>query len=214
MFVAVLPPHGVLEDLEEYVAPRREAGGPRWTPPEQWHLTLAFLPDVPDAHLDALADGLAAAAVRRTPFGMRVAGGGAFPDPTRARVLYAALDPQADTGADTGAETGADTGAEELDRLARGARNAANAAGVEVDGQRFRPHLTLARMNRPTEATRWIRVFDAYAGPAWQVEEVALVASYLGEAPGGRARHEVVGRFSLGPAGSGPAPAGAPPCGR
>ena len=51
-------------------------------------------------------------------------------------------------------------------------------------------------------------------GPAWTVEEIALVASYLGEGPRNRPRHEVVETFSLGPAGSGPARPAAPPRGR
>ena len=66
------------------------------------------------------------------------------------------------------------------------------------DGRRFRAHLTLARLGRPSEATRWVRVLDAYRGPSWTLDEVALVASHLGEGPRGRARHEVVESFALG----------------
>ena len=198
MFVAALPGEEVLADLEEYVAPRRESAPFRWTRPDQWHVTLAFLPDVPDRAYDELADRLATAAARRSPVGARIAGGTAFPHVGRAKVLAA----------------GVETDAEELERLSAGARHAATTAGVEADGQRFRPHLTLARLNRPVEATRWIRVLDAYRGPAWTVEEVALVASHLGEGPRGGARHEVLATFSLGPAGSAPAPWPAPRRGR
>lgn len=186
MFVAVLPPTAALDHLEEFLAPRREArvaGHPlRWTPMEQWHVTLAFLASVPDRSYDALVDRLGAAAARRRPVEARLAGGGAFPDPSRARVLW----------------TGVDTDPVELERTAVGARHAASGAGVEVDGSRFRPHVTLARVGRPMEATRWLRVLETYAGPAWRVEEVALVASYLGEGPRNRARHEVVATFALG----------------
>ena len=49
-------------------------------------------------------------------------------------------------------------------------------------------------------------MLDTYAGPAWRVEELALVASYLGEGPGGKARHEVVETFALGDAQSRPRP--------
>lgn len=187
MFVGVLPPEHVVEHLEEFLAPRREAATFRWSSPEQWHLTLAFAANVPDRAHDDLVARLAAAAERRTPFEVALEGGGAFPDPTRAKLLHAGLaaDPEA------------------LDLLATGARHAASTAGVEVDGQRFRPHVTLARMNRPVEATRWIRVLETYRGPAWTVEDVALVASHLGEGPRGRPRHEVVETFSLGRAGSG-----------
>lgn len=186
MFAAVMPPPEVLEHLEEFLAPRQEArveGRPlRWTPVAQWHVTLAFMEHVPDRAYDDLVDRLAAAAARRRPVEARLAGAGAFPDPSRARLLYA----------------GIETDPVELERMATGARHAAVAAGVEVDGQRFRPHLTVARVARPVEATRWLRVLETYAGPAWRVEEVALVASHLGEGPGGKARHEVVATFPLG----------------
>jgi 2'-5' RNA ligase len=198
MFVAVVPPKGVREDLEEFLAPRREAEQLRWTLPEQWHVTLAFLADAPDRAVDDLVERLRRAARKRSPMAARIAGGGAFPHVGKAKVLYADLD----------------TDRVELSRAATGARAAAGRAGIAVDGQRFRPHVTLARMNRPVEATKWVRLFDAYAGPSWTIEEFTLVASYLGEGPRGRPRYEVVETFSLGRADSGPAPVDAPPRGR
>ena len=182
MFVAVLPPLGVLEELEELVGPRRELSPFRWTRPEQWHLTLAFAEHVPDRAYDVLLLRLAEAARKRRPVQARIVGGGAFPHAGKAKVLYAAIE----------------TDAEELARLAQGARNAVSTSGVEVDGRRFRPHLTLARMSRPVEATPWVRLLDTYRGRSWQVEEIALVASYLGEGARRGARHEVVETFSLG----------------
>ena len=88
-------------------------------------------------------------------------------------------------------------GRTELTRLATGARAAANRAGVPVDGQRFRPHVTLARLGQPQEVTSWVRLLDAYRGPAWTVDRLTLVASYLGEGPRGRPRYEPVEEFAL-----------------
>jgi 2'-5' RNA ligase len=188
MFAAVFPPEAALDDLGEFLGPRQEAGpGLRWTVPEQWHLTLAFMPDVADRHLDDLSARLTRAAARRTPFDARLAGGGAFPNPARAKVLY----------------VGVQTTGEHLARLATGVRAAAAKAGADPQGGRFRAHLTLARTGRPVEATRWLRVLDAYRGPAWRAEEVALVASHLGEGPRNRPRHEVLETFRLGPEPSG-----------
>ncbi len=184
MFAAVRPPDHVIEDLDDFLAPRREASRLRWTHPDTWHLTLAFMADVPDRARDELEERLAAAAARRRPFALRLSGGGAFPDATRAKVLYAdvlAEDPV------------------ELDRLAVGARTAAATSGAPPDGAAFVPHLTLARMNRPVEATRWLRVLGAYTGPTWTVDEIELVASHLGEGPRKRPRHEPVAAFGLGP---------------
>lgn len=184
MFVAVRPPEEAIEDLDEFLSVRRAAGPFRWALAEQLHLTLAFLADVPDHRLDALFERLAHAARRRTAFGTAIAGGGAFPDPARGRVLFADLDltPEAST---------------ELDRLATGCRTAATTSGLEVDGQRFRPHLTLARIGRPTELSSWVRLLGAYRGPAWSVEEIALVGSHLGEGPRRRPRYEVIETFGL-----------------
>jgi 2'-5' RNA ligase len=185
MFVAVLPPPEVVAHLDDFLAPRRESAGFRWSDPAQWHLTAAFSAEVPERSLDDLDERLARAARRRRPFGLRFAGGGAFPHPDRARVLYARLDAD-------------DAAATELARLAAGCRAALSRAGAKVDGQRFRPHLTLARLGHPDNVTAWVRLLDAYDGPAWQVEEVALVASHLGEGPRRRPRHEVVGSYPLG----------------
>jgi 2'-5' RNA ligase len=58
--------------------------------------------------------------------------------------------------------------------------------------------VTVARIGRPLDATRWIRVLDAYRGPTWTATEVSLVASYLGEGPRKRPRYEVIESFRLG----------------
>lgn len=187
LFAALVPPPQVVEALEEFWSVRRAAGAFRWTGPEQWHVTLAFMPSVPDHLLDDLVDRLAEAAGRRTPFGLEVAGGGAFPNPAAGKVLWAGV-----RGVDAAAQA-------QLERLAVGARSAATAAGAEVEGGRFRPHLTLARTGRPAELTRWIRLAEAFPATPWQVEHVSLVASHLGEGPRRRPRYEVLAEVELQP---------------
>ena len=183
MFVAVQPPDRALEDLEEFLSVRRDAGRElRWALPEQWHLTLAFLPAVPDRAYDDLLERLTRAARKRSPMTAALVGGGAFPNPGRAKVLWAAVELDDPI---------------ELDRLATGCRAAATKAGVEVPGERFKPHLTLARSGRPFEATKWLQVLEAYRGPSFPIDRVTLVASHLGEGPRGRPRYEVVAECPL-----------------
>jgi 2'-5' RNA ligase len=147
-------------------------------------VTVAFLAEVPDRRLDDLVERLGRAAARRTSFATAVAGGGAFPNAAHARVVWAGLDLD-------------DHGHTELSRLAAGARAAANRAGVPVDGQRFRPHLTVARVPHPQDVSRWVRLLDGYRGPTWTVERLTLVASHLGEGPRGRPRYQAVEEFAL-----------------
>jgi len=152
---------------------------------EQLHVTLAFLADVPARALDDLEERLERAAGRRRAFSAALAGGGAFPNVGRARVLW------------TGVEAD-EPGRVEMSRLATGVRAAASKAGVEVEGARFKPHVTVARLKQPQEATSWVRLLDAYRGPSWQVDRVDLVTSYLGEGPRKRPRYETAASFPLG----------------
>lgn len=188
VFAALLPTVAAREDLADFLAPRWEAGradGLRWTDPEQWHVTLAFAADVDEWRLEEAEERLAAAAARSAPLVGGVAGGGAFPDPVRAKVVWAGLALDGE-------------GAAVLERLAVGARTALATAGVEVDGARFRPHLTLARRNRPGRVDDWVRLLDGYHGPVGAYEHLTLVASHLGEGPRGRPRHEVLAELPLG----------------
>jgi len=182
MFVAAVPPADVLEDLEEFLSVRREAAAFRWALPEQWHITLTFLAEVPDRCYDDLVERLERAARKRHPMRATIAGAGAFPNVGRARVLWAGVELDDH---------------EELRRLATGCRAAASKAGIEVAGERFKPHITVARMGRPVEATRWVRLLEAYRGPSYQLDEISLIASHLGEGPRKRPRYEVMESCAL-----------------
>lgn len=183
MFVAAYPPPEAIDDLDAFLEPRREHGKFRWSSPDQIHLTLTFLADVADRVQDDLVDRLARAAAKRRAMTASISGGGAFPNVGHAKVLWADL--QVD-----------DT--DELERLATGCRAAAAKSGSASSGERFSPHLTVARTGRPIEATKWVRLLDSYRGPTWPLDEIALVASYLGEGPRKRPRHEVVAAFPVG----------------
>lgn len=186
-FFAVLPPPEVHEDLSAHLRPRRDADTGRdwrWTREEHLHLTLAFLPDLPDHLEDPLAESVATWAERQHPLGMSFGGAGAFPDPGAAKVIWIGVpEEEAATG---------------LRAWSRALRDHANHAGAEVDGQRFTPHVTVARASRRRSAGRWVQALDAYRGPGFTVDEVVLIASHLGQGAGGSPRYEVRHRFPLG----------------
>jgi len=183
LFVAVVPPLEVVEHLAGFVEPRRSHPHDdlRWASDENWHITLAFLGEVPDYKADDLAEGLERVAGRQKPFELQVAGAGAFPNVAEARVLWAGIRDAADA----------------LPHLASVTRSAANKAGVPVEGRRFTPHVTLARIKRPLDVVRWVRVFDGYEGPAWTAEGIELISSRLGQGPSRGAAYDTVGEWSF-----------------
>ncbi len=190
LFAAIVPPADVVEHLDDFLDPRRDAAGQgsglRWTLAQQFHVTLAFMPDVSelivDEYVDRLADGLA-----RTPIPvLRLAGPVAFPNAHETRALAVGVMPESE-GADV-----------VLERMAGRARNAAVTVGTEVDGGRFRPHLTIARLRQRADTTNWVRLLETYTGPEWPVLEAAVIVSHLGEGPGGRPRYETLAEIPLG----------------
>lgn len=183
-FVAAVPSDTAIDHLDEFLDIRREVGGFRWAPPEQFHVTLAFAASVPDRCYDDWLARLERAARKRAAFTTAIAGGGAFPHVADAKVLWAglALD---------------DDAATEMSRLATGARAATSKAGIDTDGRRFHPHVTVARLSYPDEVSNWVRLLDAYEGPSWTVDRISLIQSHLGEGPRGRPRYEVREEFPL-----------------
>lgn len=178
LFLAVRPPLPVAADLDAFVEPRRDAEPAlRWVHPEHWHLTLAFLGEVDADAADALADHLDSVAARTAPFEVTIGGAGGFPHPDAARALW----------------LGVSRGEDELGRLARRCRTAAARAGIQVDGGRFRPHLTVAR-SRGIDARRWLTVIDSFGSFSWAVTEFLLIDSELTR---GGPRHRISRRFDL-----------------
>lgn len=179
LFVAVVPPPSALDDLAAAVAPLRETAGPevRWQTPDRWHVTLAFLGEVPDERVGRLraALGAVAAAARVGPGGLELAvhGGGRFGH----RVLWAGL-----TG-----------DVAPLGALARAVARAARELRIDVERRPFRGHLTLARVRGETDLRPLAAALAGYEGPAWHATELVLVRSYLGPHP----RHEVLDRWPL-----------------
>lgn len=161
VFVSLRPSRQAVSDLAAALA------GPRTSPPDQWHITLAFLGEVSRA--DVLYDGLRAAAARTQPFELHLAGGGVF---RRARVVWAGVD----------GELGA------LSRLAADVQEVCRDAGVRLERRALRPHLTVGRAGRVDPA-----LLSGYGGPSWRVHDVELVQSVLGTT----AIHTVLERFAL-----------------
>ena len=189
LFVAVLPPVEALQELADAVAPVRGLPGAdrlRWTGVDSWHLTLAFLGEVPLDRVPELAGALAGVAAGHGAHRLRLAGSGRFGD----KVLWAGVD----------GETWA------LRLLAEAAAEAAAGVVGESDAFRFHPHLTLARAGSSHGQRRAVRrlavgelaaleeALAQFRGAEWQAGELHLMKS---EPDGGVAHYESVRSWPL-----------------
>ncbi|MFD9130168.1 RNA 2',3'-cyclic phosphodiesterase [Kitasatospora sp. NPDC059571] len=178
LFVAVNPPSEAIQELVDAAAPLRELPGAerlRWTEVAGWHLTLAFLGEVPVTELPALEALLARVAEEHGAHRLRIAGGGTFGD----RALWAGVD----------GEVWA------LRRLAEAVRESAAEIGVETDPHGFHPHLTLARSGSARGRRRaeqrvaaaglqhLAAALDGFRGQEWEAADFHLMHSETGYGP-------------------------------
>lgn len=179
LFVAVRLPEDVLGAVEKAVAPARKAiVGPRWTTPDQWHLTLQFLGHVPDEDVAAVSRALDAVS-RVQPFPVRLGGAGAFPKVSRGRVVWLGLS----------------AGREAMAELGRAVNTALVPLGFEPEEHEYHPHLTLARLKVPGDVGPAVEaVGDVPVGGAFVVSEVVLHQSRLSRTG---ARYEPVSAVAL-----------------
>jgi 2'-5' RNA ligase len=164
LFVAVTPPPDALDELRSATAEMRAAHPQlRWTRPDQWHLTLAFLGEVGDEARADLTRGLAGTAARHPPMRLALHGAGRFGD----RVLW----------------TRVAGDLEALRGLAASVRAASGRAGIDVEDRPYRPHLTLARGREGADLRPVVEVLAGFTGRSWTAGELQLVRSHFGAGP-------------------------------
>jgi 2'-5' RNA ligase len=183
LFVAVGIPERQKRSVEKAVQALRLAIGDagRWVPRENWHATVKFLGEVPDARLSEVRALTGRAAAASTPATTALTGVGAFPSLGRARVLWVGL-------SDDGGRLAA---------LASALEEGLGHAGFRRESRPLHPHLTLARLRVQVAVGRVLEE----AGPfgfdrePFAVGSVALYRSRPGRTG---SVYEVVGEFPLG----------------
>jgi 2'-5' RNA ligase len=176
LFIATSFPESVLRSLNERVTLLKpKLPHASWARPETQHLTFAFLGEQDESLVDRLdfQGGKSFEATLR--------GCGFFPNHRHARVGWVGADPP-----------------EEFVTLAGRVRTAVSAAGVEIDQNEFRPHLTLMRIRDhwpPLAIETFENALRDYRSAAFAVDQVTLYASRL--SPSG-AVHTPLRQFPLG----------------
>jgi len=146
-----------------------------WKPsrPQQLHVTLAFMGEVPPDDLPKVIEAGKETAEKVAVFNVSISDTEVFPESGEPRVLYAKVD-----------------GGQPFLDLANGLRQK---LGNLADNKKVKPHLTLARARGDRPARKVLRKFKG----SWPVADFVLFKSTL--TPDG-AKHEVVQKFNLKPA--------------
>lgn len=144
-------------------APRADV---RWADPATIHLTLKFLGEVPAEQVTDVSAAAAATVATAPPFHLAVGGLGAFPSPSRPRVVWA----------------GITAGGPPLAALAARVEAAMEPLGFAREARPFHGHLTVGRVRslagvRPLAQA--VEAAGALALGAWTAREIVLFESRL-----------------------------------
>jgi 2'-5' RNA ligase len=164
--VAVRLPDDLREKLRAWVADVRRGGALdadwRWTEPDGWHITLAFLgATAPDA-VAGIVEHLSRDLEGRHGFTVTAGDFGAFPGRSRARVLW--------------------YGIQDADRRLAELADVVRASSGTDEASPFRPHVTLARA-RDRQGSLAPRVPQGPPAREMAVSSVLLMRSDLGSGP-------------------------------
>jgi 2'-5' RNA ligase len=142
---------------------RSDLAGLRWTDPDHWHLTVAFIGPTDAAAVPRMADALRAIAGHQARRRVPTGGLGAFPAPARARVAWYGV-------------SDSDGVLEAL------VREVAPAVGLDDPG-RYRPHITLARAGgAPVDLRPWLAEATAPT-MSLDLDRLDLMRSHIGRGP-------------------------------
>jgi 2'-5' RNA ligase len=138
--------------------------GAKWVPPENYHVTLRFIGELPAWRAEEIhhaLDGLSAPA-----FTLQLAGVGTFAKSGKVHALWVGVERNP-----------------ALDHLQAKVETALQRAGLEPERRRYNPHVTLARMDGVPEGkiAGWVQGHNLFRSDPVPVEHFTLFRSRLGK---------------------------------
>lgn len=176
-----------LIDLQNLLRAALPPSSFRWTRPELFHVTLAFLGEVPEASVPELCARAAELCDRYSASELLFTRFGAFPTPKNPRVLWVGCEED-------------DPAVQSLSRLGTELSDECARFGDCKPENKVVLHVTLARAGRRGSPETARRVQDAFASestgdlPAAPITEAILYHSTLSDSP---TRYQPIGRFPL-----------------
>jgi len=166
-FIAIAIPEPVRVRIAESLAVlRRRRDDARWVPPENLHISLAFLGEVPENQINGLSGILTAVSNGAGPFTLKICGAGTFGPPRHPRVLWAGISSSPD-----------------LPALHKALSARLREHGFPADDRDYSPHVTLARFTRPGNTrpvTEWLEQCGQTEFGMVDAREILLMESVLG----------------------------------
>ena len=158
--------HGQIVSLQETCKKQLPAGVVAWVKPEGIHLTLKFLGNISFAQKEIIQSLMPGTIKPISAFPLSVEGIGAFPTPSRPKVIW----------------TGLKGATETLLNLQKRIDKALAAIGFAEEDRPFQGHLTIGRVKKSQaskEIEKCLSLAQSFQGGQFQVDHLSLFKSNL-----------------------------------
>jgi 2'-5' RNA ligase len=165
-FIAVELPETIKEKIGELQAPLKKTNAfVSWVKPENIHITLKFLGEVPEEKINEVFSAAEVAFKEAKKFKMNLKGMGAFPDFRRPRVIW----------------IGTGKGGEELSDMATKIEDQTEKIGYPKEKRKFSPHFTMGRVKSPKNIEKLMELVKSsdFETEDIEVNEVTVMKSQL-----------------------------------
>lgn len=183
VFIAIELPEKLQMELSDFVQTIKDPQDKiTWVPPNNIHITLKFLGDVPIGDIGPIKEAISNVAENYSPFEATIKGTGVFPDQRNPRVIW----------------IGMDTGKEKIKNIYIDLEDKLVSIRIPREERSFTPHITLGRIKYIKDMRKFSEVLSNHKEDVFgnfMVDSISLIKSTL--TPNGSV-YEVLYRTPIG----------------
>jgi RNA 2',3'-cyclic 3'-phosphodiesterase len=126
--------------------------------PENIHITLKFLGDTDEQHIDAIEQFMKESVVGIPPFPITLKGTGVFPNENYLKVIWIGI-----------------TDTTSLENIARTLEEKLSILGFKKENRRFSPHLTIGRVRTPRNKDSLLSALQHYTSTEFTTQQIQTI---------------------------------------
>jgi len=161
-FISIELDPATRKSVSQFVDKIRFLKGIKWVSEKNYHITLAFMGELPVDKVPLVCDALKSVSSRHRPFILNLRGSGFFPNPKNPKVFWIGIEKNS-----------------ELYRLKEDIDKTLRALNIDFDPKPFSPHLTLGRIKSPFDFDQRLIPPEAGFSASFTVKELHFMKSQL-----------------------------------
>ena len=144
IFIGLKLDKNVQDEIEKFLKPFKKLSSPiRWVKPQNIHITLKFIGEVPGEKYSQMEENLTAATFNTGPFNLTLAGCGKFGKKESLNILWTGIAPN-----------------QKLEHIYNTIEDTLEKSGIEKETRPFKPHITVGRNKKNFNFKSFFKIIE------------------------------------------------------